>query len=90
MNDMVPDKKTYQSNRRRMAWAALGMMMVCTVAVIIDPARMAQADAVLMMMYGSLSALVGAYFGFANLGSSSSPPPPPVSSPPTKLEECDR
>jgi hypothetical protein len=26
---------------------------------------MAEADAVLMMMYGSLSALVGAYFGFS-------------------------
>jgi len=26
---------------------------------------MAKADAVLMMMYGSLSALVGAYFGFS-------------------------
>ena len=65
MNGMIPDKKTYQANRRRMAWAALGMMIVSTVAVLIDPARMAQADAVLMMMYGSLSALVGAYFGFS-------------------------
>jgi hypothetical protein len=45
MNDFIPDKKTYQSNRRRMAWAALGMMIVCTGAVILDPARMAQADA---------------------------------------------
>lgn len=62
---MLPDMKTYQSNRRRMAWAALTMMIVTTTAVIIDPARMAEADAVLMMMYGSLSALVGAYFGFA-------------------------
>jgi cell division protein FtsW (lipid II flippase) len=68
MNEFIPDKKAYQSNRRRMAWAALGMMIVCTGAVIIDPARMAQADAILMMMYGSLSALVGAYFGFANMG----------------------
>lgn len=65
MNEMIPDKKTYQSNRRRMAWTALGMMIVSTVAVLVDPARMAQADAVLMMMYGSLSALVGAYFGFS-------------------------
>jgi hypothetical protein len=48
-----------------MAWTALGMMIVSTVAVLIDPARMAEADAVLMMMYGSLSALVGAYFGFS-------------------------
>jgi len=84
MNNMIPDKKAYQSNRRRMAWAALGMMIVCTAAVIIDPARMAQADAVLMMMYGSLSALVGAYFGFANSGSSVSPPPP------RRDDECER
>lgn len=66
MNEFIPDKKAYQSNRRRMAWAALSMMMISTAAVIYDPARMAEADAVLMMMYGSLSALVGAYFGFAN------------------------
>jgi hypothetical protein len=45
MNEFIPDKKVYQSNRRRMAWAALAMMIVCTGAVIIDPARMAQADA---------------------------------------------
>ena len=70
MNEYIPDKATYQSNRRRMAWAALGMMIISTVAVIYDPARMAQADAVLMMMYGSLSALVGSYFGFANIGQS--------------------
>lgn len=65
MNEMIPDKKTYQVNRRRMAWAALGMMGISTLAVLIDPARMAQADAILMMQYGSLSALVGAYFGFS-------------------------
>ena len=43
------------------------MMIVSTIAVLIDPARMAEADAVLlmMMMYGSLSALVSAYFGFS-------------------------
>jgi hypothetical protein len=51
-----------------MAWTALGMMIVSTIAVLIDPARMAEADAVLMMMYGSLSALVGAYFGFSGAG----------------------
>ena len=48
-----------------MAWTALGMMIVSTIAVLIDPTRMAEADAILMMMYGSLSALVGAYFGFS-------------------------
>ena len=64
MNDLIPDKQAYQLNKRRMAWTALGMMIVSTIAVLVDPARMAEADAVLMMMYGSLSALVGAYFGF--------------------------
>ena len=46
---------------------ALGIMIVSTIAALIDPARMAEADAVLMMMYGSLSALVGAYFGFSGV-----------------------
>ena len=40
-------------------------MAVSTLAVIYDPVRMNEASAVLMMMYGSLSALVGAYFGFS-------------------------
>ena len=65
MNELIPDKKTYQTNIRRMAWSALGMMIISTIAVLIDPARMAKAAAVLMMIYGSLSALVGAYFGFS-------------------------
>jgi len=67
MNDLIPDKQAYQLNKRRMAWTALGMMFVSKIAVLIDPARMAEADAVLMMMYGSLSALVGAYFGFSGV-----------------------
>jgi len=62
MNELIPDKETYQTNKRRMAWSALGMMIVSTFAVIIDPVRMNEASAVLMMMYGSLSALVAAYF----------------------------
>jgi hypothetical protein len=64
MNDLIPDKQACQLNKRRMTWTALGMMIVTTIAVLIDPARMAEADAV-MIMYGSLSALVGAYFGFS-------------------------
>lgn len=65
MNEMIPDKQAYQTNKRRMAWSALGMMIISTFAVIFDPIRMNEASAVLMMMYGSLSALVGAYFGFS-------------------------
>ena len=67
MNDLIPDKQAYQLNKRRMAWTTLGMMIVSTIAVLVDPARMAEADALLMMMYGSLSALVGAYFGFSDV-----------------------
>jgi len=48
-----------------MAWSALAMMIVSTIAVLLNPQRYQEADSILMMMYGSLSALVGAYFGFA-------------------------
>lgn len=65
MTDLIPDKQTYQTNKRRMAWSALGMMIISTFAVIIDPVRMNEASAVLMMMYGSLSALVAAYFSLS-------------------------
>jgi hypothetical protein len=64
MNNLIPDKQAYQLNKCRVAWTALGMMIVSTIAVLIDPTRMAEAGAV-MMMYGSLSALVVAYFGFS-------------------------
>jgi hypothetical protein len=42
-------------------------MIVSTIAALIDPARMAEADAALMMMYGSRSALVSVYFGFSGV-----------------------
>jgi len=41
-------------------------MIVFTIAVLVDPARMSKAAAV-PMMCGSLSALVGAYFGFSGV-----------------------
>ena len=66
MNELIPDKVAYQTNKRRMTWACLAMMIISTFAVILDPARMNEASAVLMMMYGSLSAVVGAYFGFSS------------------------
>ena len=62
----VPDKKTYQSNRMYMAWAALAAMLVATAMVLIEPSRFEKAEAILMMMYGSLSGLVAAYFGFSH------------------------
>jgi hypothetical protein len=51
-----------------MCWAALGMMIACTVATIYDPARMAKADSILMAQYLALSGLVGAYFALGNKG----------------------
>ena len=75
MNDMVPDKQSYQVNRRYMCWCALGMMVVTTAATIIDPYRMSAADAQIMMMYGSLSALVGAYFALGNNNAKDAPKP---------------
>ena len=62
MNETIPDKKAYQSNRRYMCWSALGMMIVCTVATVWDPGRMAEAESILMAQYLALSGLVGSYF----------------------------
>ena len=66
MNETIPDKEAYQTNRRRMCWAALGMMIACTAATIYDPARMSEADSILMAQYLALSGLVGAYFSLGN------------------------
>lgn len=73
MNELVPDKLAYQVNKRRMAWSALGMMIVTTVATLVDPQRMAEAESVLMTQYIALSGLVGAYFALSgkSMGSKS-------------------
>ena len=62
MNETIPDKKAYQTNRRRMCWAALGMMIAFTIATIYYPVRMSEAESILMAQYLVLSGLVGAYF----------------------------
>jgi hypothetical protein len=51
MNELIPVKQAYQLNKRRMAWTALGMMIVSTIAVLIDPARMAEPDNVHVRCY---------------------------------------
>ena len=51
-----------------MAWSALIIMAIVTVVVLLWPDRIKPAESIIMMMYGSLSAMVGAYFGFANIG----------------------
>ena len=68
MNETIPDKEAYQTNRRRMCWAALGMMIACTAATIYGPARMSDADGILTAQYLALSGLVGAYFAVGNKG----------------------
>ena len=40
-------------------------MIVSTITILIDLARMAAANAAPIMMHGTLLALVGAYFGFS-------------------------
>ena len=62
MNKTLPDEEAYQTNHRRMCWAALGMMTACTAATIYDPVRMSEADSILMAQYLALSGLVGANF----------------------------
>lgn len=71
MNELIPDKKAYQINKRRMAWSALGMMIITTVATIVDPQRMAGAESVLMTQYIALSGLVGAYFALSKTSAGS-------------------
>ena len=66
MNETITHKEAYQTNRRRMCWAALGMMIACTAATIYDPARMCDADSILMAQYSALPGLVGAYFALGN------------------------
>ena len=61
MNETIPDKEAYQTNRRRMCWAALGMMIACTAATIYDPLRMSEAYSMLMAQHLALSGLLGAY-----------------------------
>jgi hypothetical protein len=68
MKRQMEDADAQRDSQRLMAWAALTMMLVSTVAVIIRPSMMNEASAILMMMYGSLSALVGAFFGFTSKG----------------------
>ena len=71
MNETIPDKEAYQTNRRRMCWAALGMMIACTAATIYDSARISDADSILMLRYLALSGLVGAYFELGDKSSKS-------------------
>jgi len=65
MNENIPDKKAYQTNRRKMCYIALTLMGITTISFIIQPDKMKEIDSILMTQYLALSGLVGAYFGFA-------------------------
>ena len=68
MNETIPDKAAYPTNRRCMCWAALGMMVACAAATIYDPARMSEANSILMAQYLALSGFLGAYFAMGHKG----------------------
>ena len=41
MDDNIPDKTVYQSNRRRMCWVSLGCMVAMVSAIIYSPRSLA-------------------------------------------------
>jgi dolichol kinase len=67
-NDLVPDKLTYQTNKRRMAWVLIFLMAITTIVTLLFPERLAEAESILMTQYISMCGLVGAYFGFSAIG----------------------
>ena len=62
--DTIPDKSVYQTNRRRMAWLVMGMLLAMTIAIIAVPDRYGNNN-VMEMAYLALSGLIAAYFGAA-------------------------
>ena len=64
----VPNKEKWQKNRRYMAWSDLFIMAMVTILVIAFPSHIKPAEGIIVTIYLSLSGLVGAYFGFANIG----------------------
>ena len=68
VNDLIPDKKAYQVNKRRMAWVLIFLMAITTIVTLLFPERLAEAESILMTQYISMCGLVGAYFGFSALG----------------------
>ena len=60
MNEQVTDKEEYQTNRRRMCWTALGLMIACTATTIYEPPRTSEVNRILIAHYLALPGLVGA------------------------------
>jgi hypothetical protein len=62
MDDNIPDKTVYQSNRRRMCWVSLGCMVAMVSAIIYSPQVYGDLPA-FDMAFLSFAGLVAAYFG---------------------------
>jgi archaellum biogenesis protein FlaJ (TadC family) len=62
MNENVPDKTTYQANRRRMCWVCLSLIVAMVAAILIAPEKYGSLPA-FDMAFLALSGLVAAYFG---------------------------
>lgn len=60
--DNIPDKQVYQSNRRRMVWAALALMSCMIAAMLIAPDRYEKVAGFDMAIM-SLAGLISVYFG---------------------------
>lgn len=49
-----------------MCWALLVAMLGTTIATLLHPERMAEAESIIMTQYLAMSGVVGAYFGFTS------------------------
>ena len=58
----VPDKLTWQQNRRRLAYIAMGAILVTIASSFVWPERAAQVPAA-EMIYISLARVIMAFFG---------------------------
>jgi hypothetical protein len=68
MSEDLPNPKQHQANRRYMCWCLLLAMLATTVATLLFPTRMAEAESIIMTQYLAMSGVVGAYFGFSSKG----------------------
>ena len=62
----ITDKKAWQVNRRRLAYIAMGTMVATIIASFVWPERAKEIPA-MDVLFISLSAVIGAFFGAAAL-----------------------
>ena len=58
----ITDKKAWQGNRRRLAYIAMGTMVATIIASFVWPERAKEIPA-MDVLFISLSAVIGAFFG---------------------------